>query len=606
MALIGFLIASVAGVILVPIVKRLSIRWGKVAQPRQDRWHRNPTPVLGGIAIFAAFCLSLLVSIFIYPSEIRPLLEIVLIFSAIFLLGLWDDFKQLSPQAKLIGQILVATLAIALGYTTDFFSPRIENPILAQLPNILLTYLWLVGITNAINLLDNMDGLAGGICLITALILSYFSWHSGDQVLLTVAMSIAGSVLAFLIFNFPPASIFMGDGGSLFLGFSLALLAIARQPQASNVFAVMGVPTLLFLLPILDTSLVTFTRLLRGQSPAQGGRDHTSHRLIAFGLNERQAVLVLYAVALLSGLLAATLESIQYWFSLLLVPLLVISLALLVTYLGGLKIMPSTAVPRKNAAITRIILDLTFKRRLLEVILDFFLIGLAYYLSFLAYFRLQMNSTHLDLYLNSLPFALGISFIAFYLFGVYRGVWRYIDFGDLARYAQTALASSIIMAVLFFIFWLTGWVDWAQDLPISILLLFSIFLLLCLAASRASFRVLDLVQVQRFSINEARVLVIGAGDSGELALRWLLMNPDLHFRPVGLLDDDPFKHGRQIHGVQVLGSIRQLAHFLKLLEVQGVILGNLDIPQEIVDQVQKTCLEFDCWVRRLRLDLEEI
>ena len=606
MALVGFLIASVAGVILVPVVKRLSIRWGKVAQPRQDRWHRNPTPVLGGIAIFAAFCLSLLVSIFINPSEIRPLLEILLIFSAIFLLGLWDDFKQLSPQAKLIGQILVATLAIALGYTTDFFSPRIDNPVLAQLPNILLTYLWLVGITNAINLLDNMDGLAGGICLITALVLSYFSWQSGDQLLFTVAMSIAGSLLAFLIFNFPPASIFMGDSGSLFLGFSLALLAIARQPQASNVFAVMGVPTLLFLLPVLDTSLVTFTRLLRGQSPAQGGRDHTSHRLIAFGLNERQAVLVLYAVALLSGLLAATLESIQYWFSLFLVPLLVISLALLVTYLGGLKIMPSTAVTRKNTAITRIILDLTFKRRLLEVILDFFLIGLAYYLSFLAYFRLQMNTSHLDLYLKSLPFALGISYVAFYLLGVYRGVWRYIDFGDLAGYAKTAIVTSITMAVLFYIFSRTGWVDWAQDLPFSILLLFSIFLLLCLAASRASFRLLDLVQVQRFSINEARVLVIGAGDSGELALRWLLMNPDLHLRPVGLLDDDQFKHGRQIHGVQVLGSIRQLAYFLQLLEVQGVILENMDIPQEIVDQVQKTCLEHDCWVRRLRLDLEEI
>ena len=102
------------------------------------------------------------------------------------------------------------------------------------------------------------------------------------------------------------------------------------------------------------------------------------------------------------------------------------------------------------------------------------------------------------------------------------------------------------------------------------------------------------------------MLVIGAGDSVELALRWLLMNPDLHLRPVGLLDDDQFKHGRQIHGVQVLGSIRQLAYFLHLFEVQGVILGNMDISLEIVEQVQKTCLEHDCWVRRLRLDLEEI
>ena len=183
-----------------------------------------------------------------------------------------------------------------------------SNEILAQLPNIVLTFFWLVGITNAINLLDNMDGLAGGISLITALILSYFFWQAGNFSLFLFSMALAGALLAFLIFNYPPASIFMGDSGSLFIGFTLAALAIAQRPQASNVFAVMAVPTLLFLLPILDTSLVTITRLLRGQSPAQGGSDHTSHRLVAFGLSERQTLSVLYGVAIFSGILAAALE----------------------------------------------------------------------------------------------------------------------------------------------------------------------------------------------------------------------------------------------------------------------------------------------------------
>ena len=124
-----------------------------------------------------------------------------------------------------------------------------------------------------------------------------------------MSLALAGSLLGFLVYNFPPAKIFMGDSGSLFIGFTLASLAIANQKQqASDVLAVLGVPTLLFLLPILDTALVTFTRLMRGQSPVQGGRDHTSHRLIAFGLNERQTLFVLYGVALASAVLAAALE----------------------------------------------------------------------------------------------------------------------------------------------------------------------------------------------------------------------------------------------------------------------------------------------------------
>ena len=175
----------------------------------------------------------------------------------------------------------------------------------------------------------------------------------------------------------------MGDAGSLFLGFTLAVLAIARQPQASNVLAVMGVPTLLFLLPILDTILVTFTRVLRGQSPAQGGRDHASHRLIAFGLSERQAVIVLYAVGVTSGIAAAALESLNYWYSLVLAPILVLGLALLTAYLGGLKVVHSQKELSRHGPITRIMLELTYKRRVLEVILDFVLFAVAYYLAFL-------------------------------------------------------------------------------------------------------------------------------------------------------------------------------------------------------------------------------
>ena len=360
--------------------------------------------------------------------------------------------------------------------------------------------------------------------MITALIMSFFFWQAGDAELLIISLALAGGVLGFLVFNFPPASIFMGDSGSLFLGFTLAVLAIARQPQASNVFAIMGVPTLIFLLPILDTTLVTITRLLRGQSPAQGGRDHTSHRLIAFGLTEKQAVLALYAVALVSGLVALGVETLDYWLSLILVPVLVIALALLTAYLGRLKVV--TSPPRVNTrAITRFMVELTYRQRLFEIALDVVIIGTAYYLAFLTYYGFTIDEIILGLFLDSLPAALAASYISFFIFGVYRGVWEYIGLGDLLNFLKATVGSVLLlMAAIVVLF------SFSEYSPI-IFLFFGIYLFLGLAATRSSFRILDRAQLSRTRRTEQRVLIYGADNAGEVAARWIQMNPQLGFRP---------------------------------------------------------------------------
>jgi UDP-GlcNAc:undecaprenyl-phosphate GlcNAc-1-phosphate transferase len=616
-SVVPFLAAFLLAMVLVPLARRISFKLGRVSQPREDRWHRKPTATLGGIGIFAAFWGGLLlgllaVKLFRPAGQLTleplwlPRWGVLLGASLAFGLGVVDDLKRISPPAKLVGQILIAAMVIFLGYTTNFFSPRISNEIVAQLPNILLTFFWLVGITNAINLLDNMDGLAGGISLITAGILSYFFWRSGDHGLLSISLALAGGLLGFLVYNFPPASIFMGDSGSLFLGFTLAVLAIARQPQASNVFAVLGVPTLLFLLPILDTTLVTFTRLLRGQSPAQGGRDHTSHRLIAFGLTERQAVLTLYGVALFSGILAAALESIQYWFSLVLVPLAVVSLALLTAYLGGLKVVTATGPAARDRPLTRIMLMLTYRRRLFEVVLDFLLIGIAYYLAFLARYGLVMNETRLALYLQSLPLALVSTYLCFYFWGVYRGVWRYIDIGDLLRYIQASVASVVLTAALVFGLDSTGLSPWKEMHNISVLnfLLFGVFLFLGLAASRSSFRVLRTISKLRSQPIEQRVLVYPAGDAGEMAVRWLSIDPRPKYQAVGFLDDDPFMVGRMIHGLEVLGGPEQLEEILQRSRAEGVILAGVDPSTPAWEALRAASLQSGCWMRSLKLEFE--
>ncbi|MDX1435876.1 MAG: hypothetical protein R3335_03630, partial [Anaerolineales bacterium] len=515
--LTGFLVSLA----LVPVVRRLSFRTGLVAAPRKDRWHKKPTPIMGGVAIFGGFLAGVLAG---YAATGGIRWELILAAGLVFLLGLVDDFRQLAPTTKLLGQILAASVIVFFGYTIEFFDWSILN--------IILTFVWIVGITNAINLLDNMDGLAGGISLIAAVLLSVLFFEGGNQGLLMASLALAGSIAAFLIFNFPPASIFMGDSGSLFLGYILAAMAIARAPRASNVLAVMGVPMLIFLLPILDTMLVTITRLLRGQSPTQGGSDHTSHRLVAFGLSERGAVLTMYAIAVLAGVAGTVVERLDYGLSLVLVPILLVSLALAAAYLGRLKVV--TAEKRSTGTFTRFMVELTFRRRILEIVLDFILISIAYYLAFWISSGFNLSADTLDRIIRTLPVALAGVYFSYFLLGVYRGVWRYTGVDELFRYLLAVVLGTALVAISL------SFMNRSPVLTPGVFVLYGIFLFAGLVASRFSFRIFDRVYGRQATRGqESKVLILGAGDAGEMALRWMLMNPSFGYRPIGFIDDDP-------------------------------------------------------------------
>ena len=533
-----------------PGVRLLSFRTHHIVTPRSERWHRKPTPTLGGVGIFIAF-ISTLTAIYILNSNVRVLFlnrwSIIVGVTIMFSIGLYDDFKHINPPTKLAFQIFAATIVIFFGnYTINFFRWPIAN--------ILLTFLWLVGITNAFNLLDNMDGLAGGVALIVSGFLSVLFYQNGYTDLLIISLSLAGSILGFLIFNFPPAKIFMGDSGSMVLGFTLAVLAIARRTQASNIFAIIGVPTLIFLLPIFDTGMVAITRLLRGQSPAIGGTDHTSHRLVAFGLSERQALLVLYGIAIISGLASIGLEALDYDLSLILIPILLCTLSLFVAYLARMKVVKSDKI--NETGFTRWIVNLTYKRRILEIIFDLLLIGISYYLAFWTNAGLNMTGNSMDLFLISWPISLGITYGSFFLFGVYRGVWRYIGINDLFRYMVASIVSGILSYVTIRI------VFPSQQFQGEVYILFTIFLFIGLAGSRSSFIILDRLYSKQFSgIEKQNILLYGAEDAGEIALRWILRNPTIGYNVVGFIDDDRLKWGSNIHGVNILGGIDNLNQY---------------------------------------------
>jgi UDP-GlcNAc:undecaprenyl-phosphate GlcNAc-1-phosphate transferase len=589
-----FLLALILSLILVPIARNVSLRFGLVDIPKDDRWHTKPTPKVGGIAIFISFAVVVATTTLIAPTN--DIQWALLAGSLItFLLGVLDDNKHLSPGAKIIGQILAATVVVFFGRNLQFFDLEILN--------IIFTFLWLIGITNAINLLDNMDGLAGGVALIAAFMLSLMFWQVEAVDLLAISLALGGSILGFLVFNFPPASIFMGDGGSLFLGFTLASLAIAQVPRASNLLAILGVPTLIFLLPILDTTMVTITRILRGQSPTQGGKDHTSHRLIAFGLSERQTVLVLYGVALLSGIIGSFLESIDYNVSILLIPILLLVFTLLTAYLARIKVVETSKTHHTPGSITRLVIGITGRGRVLEIALDLVIICLSYYLAFWLYFGNGINILSMGEFLQSLPIAIAGSYIAFFIFGIYRRIWPYVGVKDLFRFILAAIGSGLfLLSVQNFIFP-------ESQISISIIFLFSMFLFLGLAASRASFRLLDQLYSPQIKDdgNHTSVLIFGADDIGLLTLQWLLHNPETKYHAIGFLDDDPFKRGRQIQGIDILGSFDDLETIIEKHEIQGIILpANATIEYFQQSTAMKICEQRGIWFKRLRIDFESI
>ena len=248
----------------------LARRVGLVREPREDRWHRRSIPMLGGPAIVAGVLAALAIA---RPGGGRfvPFVLVALLMAGV---GLFDDLRPLRPQVKLLAEVLLAGVLIQQGFLLRLSSHAEVN--------VLLTLFWVVGITNAVNLLDNMDGLAAGMAVIAGSFRVAFFLIDGDLAGAALTAGFTGAVLGFLIRNFPPARIFMGDAGSLFIGFFLSgVCLVGESPYSRGVTAVLGIPVLLMLIPIFDTTFVTLTRLLSGRAVSRGGSTAADDGVVA-------------------------------------------------------------------------------------------------------------------------------------------------------------------------------------------------------------------------------------------------------------------------------------------------------------------------------------
>ncbi len=296
-----------------PLIRALALRFGAIDHPDARKVHSVPIPRLGGVAIYFAFWVVVLAAYrgfyLVRPGNINPtvildqLLATALAGSVIALVGFLDDRKggKLPPRAKIMAQVIASCILIYAGIHL-----RVSG---VWWLDAALTVFWVVGMSNALNLLDNMDGLSAGTAAIAAFFFFIIAILNGQVLVATLSLALAGSCLGFLRYNYRGATIFMGDTGSLFLGFFLAVLGMKLRAQNVGGEFTFALAVLVLALPIFDTSLVTVHRFLTGRRISQGGKDHTSHRLVSLGLNPGQAVLVLYCVSFGVGAVALALAN---------------------------------------------------------------------------------------------------------------------------------------------------------------------------------------------------------------------------------------------------------------------------------------------------------
>ena len=566
-----------------------------VAAPRQDRWHTRATPLLGGVGIFAGFlagigaCLAAGAA----PAA-KELLGIVAGCAILFLAGLADDIRSLPPLVKLGTQVLAAGCVLIGGLSLQM----IGNDVLADI----VAVVWLVGMTNAFNLLDNMDGLAATLAAIAA---TFFAVDAvtvhPSHVALVLALALVVACLGFLPFNLRPrgtASVFMGDSGSQVLGFTLAALGLVSSWKvAGTTVATLVLPILVLAVPILDTTLVTVVRLLDGRPIYRGGRDHASHRLVYHGLSERHAVVLL---AIISAALGTT--SLAYDVlgdaRITLIGVL-LTFALLVQFgslLSDVDRQPDFAPVAERSWLRTFVAN---PRRLIESLVDFALITASFLAAY--YMRLQGSGTPYErhVFLISLPAILFARYAAFIPFGLYRGVWRYAGARDAASVVGAVVTSELVA------FGFLASTQYWGGFPRSIFVIDAVICTVLIGVSRFWER----AAARTFSTlagrgTRHRTLIVGAGRAGRSLLRELRETPGEQV--VGFVDDDARLRGRRLQGVPVLGGAHELERILRSTGPETVLVTIPDAPRERLDLVVEECAraEVPCRFVRRETDLD--
>ncbi|WP_020404153.1 undecaprenyl-phosphate alpha-N-acetylglucosaminyl 1-phosphate transferase [Gracilimonas tropica] len=617
----AFLLPVLLSLAITPWVIHFAKVIGATDKPDARKVHTVITPRLGGLAVFLSVAISLPVMIFLAPLHMAELIEhlrLTIVLSGslflIFLLGFWDDLHPLKPGIKFGIQFLVA----AVIYFAGFKISNITNPLGGEMLNVEiidfpLTLLWIVGITNAFNLIDGLDGLASGIATIACVSIYTVSAVTGEWATAMLALMMAGALVGFLRYNFNPAHIFLGDSGSLFIGFSLALMSIHSTTKITTGFALVF-PLLVLVLPITDTLVSMVRRLLGSILNEQTNkkrasliqklhemfmpdRSHIHHQLLSLGLSHRNTVLLLYGISAFfaAGAFAVTLiDSFQ--------ESLVIALIFGIVLIYGIKKLKYHEISIfNNGLIMPIYERWVLKKSMYLRLFDLAFIMVSYLVS---YWLLQRVEPVIEqpLFEKGQTFVIMISvqLSVFWLAGLYKENIRLIGIGSIIRVVSTIAYAVFATSLLLY---------YQTKLPLLHTLLFFFFDFYFLLTLTLGFRVA--YQVLNFWFNREKkgrknILIYGANETGALMLNHLNHSADSEFKVLGFLDDDSTLENKHFDGYPVWGAHWKLPKIVKRYPVHSIFLCEDEIKAENLRRLSKIAEDHNIGVKRLNISLEEV
>lgn len=617
--LTGFLLAAGISLILTPLIIKLALKIGAIDKPNSRKIHKMPTPRLGGVGIFISFIFTLIIIQYFFPEtnifSLNNKLDILLIgtsLTLVLILGICDDVRNLKPGQKFLFQIIAATLI----YTSGFQISTITNPFSGDLIELgvlsyPLTILWITGITNAFNLIDGLDGLATGIAVIAGLTISAISLLNNDITSAVIGIILAGSLFGFLRYNFNPAKIFLGDSGSLFVGFSLAVLSIQSSTKGSTAFSML-IALLALGVPIIDTLMSMLRRMLAWFLPGQQikssitkklysmflpDKRHIHHQLLAFGFSQRTTVLVLYLVSSAFGVCAVLVTAGSLNTSLIFIGI-VIFLAVAARKLGYNEIALF-----RNGILLRFYSLTILKHSVLRFCLDTLFIIAALMLAYVL-----TVSTYLPVFFNpGIPELLTITgivivqLIAFISGGLYKRKIVLLGLGDFLQIFKVVI-TAVLLTVLILNF--SPFLSAASRLDVFMMLDFY-FLISMVAGSRVLFHALNYL-FNRESAKGKKVLIYGADWKGMIALQTLLQSEQTKKIPVGFLDDDPEMEGQYMNGYPIYGGHWKLEGLLKKGMFDEIIMTKEKTGFEILKRIRKVTDRYNVPIQVSKINFESL
>jgi UDP-GlcNAc:undecaprenyl-phosphate/decaprenyl-phosphate GlcNAc-1-phosphate transferase len=588
--------AALMSLLLTPLVARLAVRVGAVDMPGERKVHTTPVPRLGGLAVVASIAMTFVGATFLsggvwqLPSHLAWGLGLGVL--PILFVSIADDIRSVPAQWKLAAHTAGALIAVGLGISLSPVVHLFGFPLQIGWIAGPLSVVWIVGVTNAFNIIDGLDGLSTGLAFISAVCMFSVFAVVGQPGMAGVCLVLAGALAGFLPYNVFPARLFLGDTGATAIGFCLAVFSLRGGSTLSSGFAAL-LPVFILGLPIADTLIAMLRRSLQRLERRGGGvfvadRNHIHHRLLDLGVDHSNAVLVLYAAgivlagAALLSVFATTREA------------AFLVMALLVAGLVGIQRLgyDEFAFIRRGTVL-RVYELPAVKRGFFVVFVDLVLVLASAYVSIglkIDHWRLSaVASSVLEIATTMAP----ITVLVFAWRDLYKGTWRVAGLHDFTKVAVAVFIATPIGALMLRMFSRSPY-------PLSFFVIYGLVTLLVTVTIRASYVILENSKF-RSSREGTPILVYGAGRRGVAAVQELFQNQATRLRPVGFIDDDLYKLGRIVNGLRVLGSGRNLESLMESTGARGILLSTPQIAEERVARSAETCRALGAEV--LRLDL---